>query len=291
MARKNLEAKPSPIRGPYEDLLDYVINEGDERSDRTGTGTWGVFGTQTRYNLLDGLFPLVTTKKVFHKAIFVELCWMMKGLTNLRYLHEHGITIWDEWADKNGDLGPVYGQQWRSWPGTVERMPLGMGQTMVRSKLDQLKRVIEELKINPFSRRLLVSAWNPEFLDKMALPPCHTMFQFYSDGEFLDCQLYQRSCDLFLGGPFNIASYAALTAVIGRLTDLTPRTFIHTIGDAHIYLNHLEQVREQLSRDHRPFPILQIADRGQTDPRDFEPSDFEVVGYDPHPAIKGEVAV
>lgn len=258
---------------PYERLLDHVRYNGVERSDRTGTGTIGVFGTQSRYDLREG-FPLITTKKVFHKAIFVELCWMMKGLTNTKYLHEHGVTIWDEWADKNGQLGPVYGEQWRSWRG-----------------FDQLGSIIAELKANPFSRRLVVSAWNVSDLPEMALQPCHTLFQFYSDGEWLDLQLYQRSCDLFLGGPFNVASYAALTHVVGRLTGLKPREFIHTIGDAHIYKNHILQVTEQLTRSAYPLPQLELVDRGQKAPEDFEPGDFKVVGYQAHPAIKGEVAV
>ncbi len=262
----------------FLDLLDDVLNNGRERSDRTGTGTIGVFGRQTRYDLSDG-FPLVTTKKIHTKSVIHELLWFLAGDSNVRYLQENGVRIWDEWADPDtGDLGPVYGTQWRSWPA-----PDG-------STIDQLSQVVENIRTNPHSRRHIVSAWNVAEVPNMALPPCHTLFQFHVDGERLSLQLYQRSADLFLGVPFNIASYSLLLMMVAQDTGCVPGEFIHTLGDAHIYLNHLEQVREQLSRDPRPLPEMRL------DPEiksvfDFRYEDFELVGYDPHPAIRAKVSV
>lgn len=282
--------RTSGCTSQYEELLQRVLNQGARRADRTGTGTIGLFATQSRYSLVDS-FPLITSKRVFWKGVVVELLWMLRGLTNTEFLHSHGVTIWDEWADENGDLGPIYGAQWRGWPGAPSLQQHGVGHVQLRKKIDQLANVIEQIKRNPDSRRLIVSAWNPEFVDRMALPPCHTLFQFYvSDGQ-LSCQLYQRSADLFLGVPFNIASYALLTCIVAHLTGLKPGEFIHTIGDAHIYLNHVRQVEEQLSRDPRPLPTLTITPNGpRHDPADFELEDFVLSGYDPHPAIKGDVS-
>jgi len=262
----------------YLDLLQDVLDNGSDHMDRTGTGTRSVFGRQTRYDLSDG-FPLVTTKKVHTKSIIHELLWFLAGDSNVRYLQENGVRIWDEWADPDtGDLGPVYGKQWRSWSG-----PDG-------ATIDQLTNVIEQIKSNPGSRRHIVSAWNVADVPDMALPPCHTLFQFYVDGDRLSLQLYQRSADLFLGVPFNIASYALLLAMVAATTDLQPGDFVHTLGDAHIYTNHMEQVNEQLSRPPRPLPTLSL-DPGVSSVFDFSFEDVEIVGYDPHPAIRALVSV
>ncbi len=261
----------------YLDLLRHVLEHGVDRGDRTGTGTRGIFGHQMRFNLDDG-FPLVTTKKVHLKSIIYELLWFLKGDTNVRYLQEHGVRIWNEWADENGDLGPVYGHQWRSWPD-------GHG-----GAIDQIAQVVQQIRVNPNSRRLLVSAWNVAEVQDMALPPCHTMFQFHVAEGRLDLQLYQRSADLFLGVPFNIASYALLLMMVAQVTGLHAGEFIHTMGDAHIYHNHMEQVQLQLSREPRPLPVMRL-NPAKTDLFDFEYEDFELIGYDPHPTIKGVVAV
>ena len=261
----------------YLDLLQHVLDNGTQKGDRTGTGTISTFGYQTRYNLSEG-FPMVTTKKLHYKSIVHELLWFLKGDTNIQYLKENGVRIWDEWADENGDLGPVYGYQWRSWP-----TPNG-------GSIDQITNVINSIKNNPNSRRHMVSAWNPALVDDMALPPCHTMFQFYvADGK-LSCQLYQRSADSFLGVPFNVASYALLTMMIAQVTGLEPGDFVHTFGDLHIYNNHLEQVNLQLSRTPKKLPTLKI-NPDITDLFDFKFEDFELVNYEFHPHIKGIVAV
>ena len=262
----------------YLDLLRHVREHGKFKSDRTGTGTWSVFGAQTRYRLEDG-FPLVTTKKVHLKSIIHELLWFIRGDTNVRSLQQHGVKIWDEWANpETGDLGRVYGAQWTDWRSFDGR------------SINQLAEVVTMIRKNPDSRRLIVSAWNPGELHLMALPPCHTLFQFYvSDGE-LSCQLYQRSADLFLGVPFNIASYALLTLMVAQVTGLKPGDFVHTFGDAHIYSNHDEQVREQLAREPRPLPQMKL-NPARKELLDFVYEDFELVGYDPHPAIKAPVAV
>jgi thymidylate synthase len=261
----------------YLDLLRHVMETGTDKGDRTGTGTRSVFGYQMRFNLADG-FPLVTTKKVHLKSIIHELIWFLKGESNVRYLHEHGVSIWDEWADENGELGPVYGVQWRSWPTPHGR------------KIDQISQLIDRLKTNPDSRRHIVSAWNVAEVDQMALPPCHTMFQFYvADGK-LSCQLYQRSADLFLGVPFNIASYAMLTMMVAQVCNLGLGDFVHTFGDAHIYSNHFDQVKLQLSREPRPLPQLHLNPEVRSI-FDFKYEDFEIVGYDPHPLIKAPIAV
>jgi thymidylate synthase len=261
----------------YEQLLKHTYQNGTFKSDRTGTGTRSVFGAQIRFNLNEG-FPMITTKKVHLKSILHELLWFIKGETNTQYLKDHGVTIWDEWADKDGNLGPVYGYQWRSWPA-----PNGQ-------HIDQLSEVIETIKKNPDSRRMIVSAWNVADLPQMALMPCHAFFQFYvADGK-LSCQLYQRSADMFLGVPFNIASYAFLTHMIAQVCNLQVGDFIHTFGDAHIYSNHFEQVELQLSRDPRPYPTLQINPEVKSI-FDFKFEDFTLVDYNPHPAIKAPVAV
>ena len=261
----------------YHDLLKYVLDNGVKKHDRTGTGTISVFGYQMRFNLKDG-FPLLTTKKLHTKSIIYELLWFLKGATNIKYLNDNGVTIWDEWADENGELGPVYGKQWRSWL------------TNDGKTIDQITNVIESIKKNPDSRRLIVSAWNVGEIEKMALPPCHTMFQFYvADGK-LSCQLYQRSADIFLGVPFNIASYALLTIMIAQVCNLEYGDFVHTLGDAHIYLNHLDQVNLQLSRDFRPLPQLKI-NPSVKNIFDFKFEDFELVNYNPHPGIKAPIAV
>ena len=262
---------------PYLDLMRHVLEHGTQKNDRTGTGTLSVFGWQMRYNLAEG-FPLVTTKKCHLRSILHELLWFLQGDTNIKYLKENGVSIWDEWADENGNLGPVYGHQWRSWP-----KPDG-------GTIDQISEVVKTLKTNPDSRRIIVSAWNVADLDKMALAPCHAFFQFYvADGK-LSCQLYQRSADIFLGVPFNIASYALLTLMMAQVTGLKPGDFVHTLGDAHLYLNHLDQTREQLSREPRPLPAMAL----NPDVRDifaFRFEDFTLSGYDPHPAIKAPVAI
>ncbi len=261
----------------YLDLLQRVLDEGTLKHDRTGTGTISVFGHQLRFNLADG-FPLVTTKKVHLKSIIYELLWFLQGDTNVKYLQDHGVRIWNEWADENGDLGPVYGRQWRAWKnydGTVT---------------DQISNVINQIKNNPDSRRLIVSAWNVADVDKMKLPPCHTLFQFYVAGGRLSLQLYQRSADLFLGVPFNIASYALLLLMVAQVTGLEPGDFVHSFGDAHIYTNHLEQVREQLSREPRQLPVMRLNPEVK-DIFDFKYEDFTLEGYDPWPLIKGVVSV
>jgi len=261
----------------YLELLGHVLKNGAEKRDRTGTGTISVFGYQMRFNLEDG-FPLLTTKKLHLKSIIHELLWFISGDTNTRYLNENGVKIWNEWADKDGNLGPVYGYQWRSWPAADGR------------KIDQLSSVIESIKRSPDSRRLIVSAWNVGELEKMALPPCHLMFQFYVAGGKLSCQLYQRSCDIFIGVPFNIASYALLTMMVSRVTGLKPGEFVHTLGDAHIYLNHLEQVRLQLTRKPYPLPGMEI-NPDVTDIFSFRHDDFRLTDYVAHPHIKGEISV
>ena len=261
----------------YLDLLRRIRQEGVIKHDRTGVGTQSVFGHQMRFDLSEG-FPLLTTKKVHLKSIIYELLWFISGDTNVRYLQDHGVTIWDEWADKNGDLGPVYGHQWRSWPAPDGR------------SIDQLSQVIDQIRHNPDSRRMLISAWNPGEVDKMALPPCHCLFQFYvADGK-LSCQLYQRSADTFLGVPFNIASYALLTMMIAQISGLQPGEFIHTTGDTHVSRNHFEQVGLQLSREPRPLPKMLI-NPDVKEIEDFRYEDFTLEGYDPWPAIKAPVAV
>ena len=262
---------------PYLDLMRHVLEHGTQKNDRTGTGTLSVFGWQMRYNLAEG-FPLVTTKKCHLRSILHELLWFLQGDTNIKYLKENGVSIWDEWADENGNLGPVYGHQWRSWP-----KPDG-------GTIDQISEVVKTLKTNPDSRRIIVSAWNVADLDKMALAPCHAFFQFYvADGK-LSCQLYQRSADIFLGVPFNIASYALLTLMMAQVTGLKPGDFVHTLGDAHLYLNHLDQTREQLSREPRPLPTMALNPHVK-DIFAFRFEDFTLSGYDPHPAIKAPVAI
>lgn len=261
----------------YESFLRYVSEHGTVKTDRTGTGTKSVFGGQLRFDLSEG-FPLITTKKVHLKSIIYELLWFLKGETNIAYLKENGVSIWNEWADENGELGPVYGKQWRSWEAKDGRV------------IDQISEALEMIKNNPDSRRILVNAWNVGEINKMALMPCHTLFQFYvADGK-LSCQLYQRSADLFLGVPFNIASYALLTLMMAQVTGLKPGDFVHTFGDAHIYMNHQEQVALQLSRDLRPFPQMKLNPDIQN-LFDFTYSDFTLEGYEPHPAIKAPVAV
>lgn len=261
----------------YHDLLQHIMDNGTVKEDRTGTGTKSVFGYQMRFDLSEG-FPVVTTKKLHLRSIIIELLWFLQGDTNIKYLKDNNVRIWDEWADENGDLGPVYGHQWRSWPD-------GKGGT-----IDQISKLVHNIKNNPDSRRLLVSAWNVADVDNMALPPCHTMFQFYVANGKLSCQLYQRSADTFLGVPFNIASYALLTMMLAQVCDLEPGEFIHTFGDAHIYSNHMDQVELQLSRDFRPLPTMKI-NPNVKNIFEFTYEDFELINYDPHPHIKGEVAV
>ena len=261
----------------YHDLLRLVLEEGVARSDRTGTGTLSIFGGQARFDLRER-FPLLTTKKLHLKSIIYELLWFLRGETNVRYLNEHGVTIWDKWADESGNLGRVYGAQWRDWRGAN-----GI-------RVDQIDKIISEIRENPSSRRLIVSAWNPAEIDEMALPPCHVLFQFYvNDGE-LSCQLYQRSADLFLGVPFNIASYSLLTMMMAQVCDLAPGDFVHTFGDLHLYQNHLEQAREQLSRECRPLPRIQL-NPAITRIEDFRFEDFTLLDYNPHPSIKAPIAV
>ena len=261
----------------YLDLLKHIRANGVMKEDRTGTGTQSVFGYQMRFNLADG-FPLLTTKKVHLKSIIYELLWFLAGDTNIKYLQDHGVTIWDEWADENGNLGPVYGYQWRNWPAPDGRV------------IDQISMVIDTIRKNPDSRRMMVTAWNPADVEKMALPPCHCLFQFYvADGK-LSCQLYQRSADVFLGVPFNIASYALLTLMVAQVTGLQPGEFVHTTGDTHLYRNHFEQVELQLSREPRPLPVMKL----NLDVKsifDFKYEDFTLEGYNPWPAIKAPVAV
>ena len=261
----------------YLDLLNHVLEHGDKKEDRTGTGTISVFGYQMRFDL-SKKFPLLTTKKVHLKSVIHELLWFLKGSTNIGYLKENGVSIWDEWADENGDLGPVYGSQWRSW------------QTSDGRTIDQISNLIENIKNNPDSRRLIVSAWNVGEVDKMKLPPCHCFFQFYVANDKLSCQLYQRSADIFLGVPFNIASYALLTLMIAQVTNLAPGEFVHTLGDAHIYSNHIEQVKQQLSREAKDLPVMKINPHVK-DIFSFKYDDFEILNYDPHPLIKAPVAV
>lgn len=261
----------------YHDLMRLVLATGAVKTDRTGTGTLSVFGHQMRFDLADG-FPLLTTKKLHVRSIIHELLWFISGDTNIRYLNENGVTIWDEWADENGDLGPVYGKQWRFWPA-----PDG-------STIDQLGKVVEMIRRTPDSRRLVVSAWNPAEIEAMALPPCHMMFQFYVADGRLSCQLYQRSADIFLGVPFNIASYALLTMMVAQVTDLVPGDFVHTLGDAHLYSNHLEQARQQLERTPKPLPVMKLNPAVRR-LEDFRYEDFELVGYAPDAAIRAPVAV
>jgi thymidylate synthase len=261
----------------YLDLMRKILNDGVEKTDRTGTGTRSIFGHQMRFDLADG-FPLVTTKKVHLKSIIHELIWFLSGDTNIGYLNDNGVSIWNEWADENGDLGPVYGAQWRSWPGTN-------GET-----IDQIKQAVEGIRSSPDSRRLIVTAWNPAEIEAQALPPCHCLFQFYVANGKLSCQLYQRSADIFLGVPFNIASYALLTMMMAEVSGLKPGEFVHTLGDAHLYLNHLEQAELQLSRETRSLPTMHIG-RKVGSIFDFAYDDFTLEGYDPHPHIKAKVAV
>ncbi len=262
---------------PYLDLLTQILDHGVEKADRTGTGTLSIFGHQMRFDLSAG-FPLVTTKKLHLKSIVHELVWFLSGSTNVAYLRDHGVTIWDEWADAAGELGPVYGHQWRAWPARDG------------GEIDQIARLVDGLVANPDSRRHIVSAWNPAEIDRMALPPCHALFQFWVARGELSCQLYQRSADVFLGVPFNIASYALLTAMVAQVTGLRPGAFVHTLGDAHLYLNHLEQAREQLAREPRALPRLHLNPAVRSI-FDFRYEDVTIEGYDPHPAIKAPISV
>ncbi|MBK6327368.1 MAG: thymidylate synthase [Chloroflexi bacterium] len=261
----------------YLDLMQTILDNGVRKEDRTGTGTLSIFGYQMRFNLAEG-FPAVTTKKLHLRSIIHELLWFLQGDTNIQYLRDHGVTIWDEWADENGDLGPVYGYQWRNWPAPDGRA------------IDQITQLIHRLKANPDSRRHIVSAWNPADVDKMALPPCHTMFQFYVANGRLSCQLYQRSADVFLGVPFNIASYALLTLMVAQVCGCQPGDFVHTFGDAHLYLNHLDQTRLQLSRSPYPLPHMHLNPNVQSI-FDFKYEDFDLQNYQSHPAIKAPIAV
>jgi thymidylate synthase len=261
----------------YHDLIERILADGVEKGDRTGTGTLSVFGHQTRFDLAEG-FPLVTTKKLHVKSIIYELLWFLRGDTNIKYLKDNGVSIWDEWADEQGELGPVYGKQWRSWPA-----PDG-------GTIDQIANVVNMIRRSPDSRRLIVSAWNPAEVDRMALPPCHCLFQFYVGKGKLSCQLYQRSADVFLGVPFNIASYALMTMMVAQVTGHKPGDFVHTLGDAHLYLNHIEQARLQLSRAPRALPQMQL-NPAVKDIFGFRYEDFALEGYDPHPHIKAQVAV
>lgn len=261
----------------YLNLLSHVLESGTEKSDRTGTGTISVFGYQMRFNLADG-FPVLTTKKLHLRSIIHELLWFIKGETNIDYLQQNKVSIWDEWADAGGDLGPIYGYQWRKWPAGEDH------------QIDQIQQVIQSIKEDPDSRRHIVSAWNVSELSKMALPPCHVLFQFYVNQGTLSCQLYQRSADIFLGVPFNIASYALLLMMVAQVTGLKAGEFVHTLGDAHIYMNHLDQVKLQLTRDPRPLPSMAI-NPAVTDILDFTFEDFELQNYNPHPHIRGEISV
>lgn len=271
------QTQPSGIEAAYLDLLRDVMANGTPSDDRTGVGTRTVFGRQIRCDLADG-FPLLTTKKVHFRSIAIELLWFIKGMTNVKWLQERGVSIWDEWADENGELGPVYGKQWRRWSAPDGR------------EIDQLADLVAQIKANPASRRLVLSAWNPADVPSMALPPCHTLFQFHVANGRLSLQLYQRSADLFLGVPFNIASYALLLAMVAQATGLKPGEFVHTFGDAHIYSNHVEQVERQLAREARPLPTLKL-NPDVTDLFAFEYEDIEIIGYDPHPGISAPVAV
>ena len=261
----------------YQDLLRTILETGAYKSDRTGTGTYSIFGYQMRFDLSQG-FPLLTTKKLHLRSIIYELLWFLQGDTNIKYLKDHGVSIWDEWADPNGDLGPIYGHQWRSWS------------TPDGGKVDQISQLIEQIKTNPDSRRLMVCAWNVGEIDKMALPPCHVLFQFYVNNGEISLQLYQRSADVFLGVPFNIASYTLLLMMVAQVCGLKPKEFVHTLGDAHIYSNHVEQAKLQLSRDPRPLPIMRINPEVK-DIFSFQYEDFQLENYDPHPHIKADVAV
>ncbi len=261
----------------YLDLVKKILEEGVSKDDRTGTGTLSIFGYQMRFDLQKG-FPLLTTKKLYTRAIFHELLWFLKGDTNIKYLHDNNVTIWDEWADENGDLGPVYGYQWRHWP------------TYDGGEVDQISQLVEQIKTNPDSRRLILSSWNAAMVNDMALPPCHTLFQFYVANGKLSCQLYQRSADLFLGVPFNIASYALLTHMIAQVCGLQVGEFVHTFGDVHIYKNHIEQCKLQLTREPRELPTLRL-NPGVKDLFDFKYEDIEILNYNPHPHIKGDVSV
>lgn len=261
----------------YLDLLKYILENGTKKKDRTGTGTISIFGYQMRFNLQEG-FPLLTTKKLHVKSIIYELLWFLRGDTNIKYLNDHGVTIWDEWADENGDLGHIYGYQWRSWPDYEGGF------------IDQITMLIEGIKKDPDSRRHIVSAWNVADLKNMKLPPCHVLFQFYVSGEYLSCQLYQRSADVFLGVPFNIASYSLLLMMVAQVTGYKPYEFIHTLGDAHIYLNHIEQVKLQLTREPRPLPTMKLNPEIKNI-FDFKYEDFILENYNPHPHIKGEISV
>lgn len=260
----------------YHDLLKHILANGVEKKDRTGVGTISTFGYQMRFDLNEG-FPLLTTKKIHLKSVIHELLWFLKGDTNIQYLKDHGVRIWDEWADERGELGPIYSKQWRSWTSDQET-------------IDQIANVVKALKTNPESRRIIVNSWNVGEIDKMALPPCHCLFQFYAQNGKLSCQLYQRSADVFLGVPFNIASYSLLTMMVAQVTNLEPHEFIHTFGDVHIYQNHLEQVHLQLSRPFKPLPKMKL-NPAVKDIFGFKFEDFTLVGYDPHPAIKAQVAV
>ncbi|MGB8433532.1 MAG: thymidylate synthase [Burkholderiales bacterium] len=267
----------NPVDRQYLDLMRHVLEHGASKSDRTGTGTLSVFGGQLRFDLRDR-FPLLTTKKLHLKSIVYELLWFLRGETNVRWLQQHGVTIWDEWADANGELGPVYGYQWRNWP------------TRTGGTIDQIAAVVQSLKANPDSRRHIVTAWNPADVPKMKLPPCHAFFQFYVARGELSCQLYQRSADIFLGVPFNIASYALLTLMMAQVCGLKPGEFVHTLGDAHVYVNHVEQAREQLSRTPRELPRMRL-NPAVRDIFSFQYEDLTLEGYDPHPAIKAPIAV
>ena len=261
----------------YQQLLRTILEQGSFKGDRTGTGTKSIFGYQMRFDLSEG-FPLLTTKKLHLRSIIYELLWFLQGSTNIAYLKDHKVTIWDEWADENGDLGPVYGKQWRSWTAPDGRT------------IDQIAQLIEQIKTNPDSRRLMVCAWNVGEIDQMALPPCHALFQFYVCNGEISCQLYQRSADVFLGVPFNIASYSLLLMMVAQVCDLKPKEFIHTLGDAHLYTNHLDQARLQLTRDPRPLPTMKLNPEVK-DIFSFQYEDFQLENYDPHPHIKAEVSV
>ena len=273
----------------YLDLLRSILEQGTPKEDRTGTGTYSLFGWQMRFDLAQG-FPLITTKKVHLKSVIYELLWFLRGDTNIRYLKEHGVTIWDEWADERGELGPVYGYQWRSWPAPASSSPGGPGPAPAGRKIDQISEVIDRIKRNPDSRRLIVSAWNPADVDQMKLPPCHCLFQFYVADGRLTCQLYQRSADVFLGVPFNLASYGLLTLMVAQVAGFKPGEFIHTFGDVHLYRNHIEQAKLQLLRQSRPLPTMRLNPSVRSI-FDFQYEDFTLENYTPHPSIPAPVAV